>query len=238
MKLNYEKEIKIEKDGQPHHDPCISHCLSYAFGICKEKHVNTCQNCDEFWILFKNLQDTIDESSGDMLNDAQEKLRYYLAHQTRKVYLNSQFSFILGELDYDGAVLVVDYKMRVLPKSAREAKDKFFGKKGWTLHTVLLYTKNQDGELDVSAFDHWSNDTRQDAWFTASSLHGVLTSIENKPKWVSIISDNGGHYHNSELMVILNYWHEWYDVEVRNWTFLEPGEAKTAIDSHHAQVSQ
>ncbi|CAJ0645786.1 5929_t:CDS:2 [Entrophospora sp. SA101] len=60
MKLNYEKEIKIETDGQPHHDPCISHCLLYAFGICEENHANTCQNCDEFWILFENLQDTIE----------------------------------------------------------------------------------------------------------------------------------------------------------------------------------
>ena len=38
-------------------------------------------------------------------------------------------------------------------------------------------------------------------------------------------------------MVILSYWHEWYEIEVRKWTFLEPGEAKTTIDSHHAQVS-
>ncbi|CAJ0843966.1 2348_t:CDS:10 [Entrophospora sp. SA101] len=64
MKLNYEKEIKIETDGQPHHDPCISHCLLYAFGICEENHANTCQNCDEFWILFENLQDTIDTIAG------------------------------------------------------------------------------------------------------------------------------------------------------------------------------
>ena len=105
MKLNYEKEIKIEIDGRPHHDPCISHCLLYAFGICEEKHANTCQNCDEFWILFENLQDAIGKSSNGVLDDAQEKLCYYLSHQTRKVYLNSQFSFLLRELEYEGAIL-------------------------------------------------------------------------------------------------------------------------------------
>src|SRR5205085_3410554 len=83
---------------------------------------------------------------------------------------------------------------------------------------------------------HWSNDTRQDAWFTASSLHSAIITLEKRPKWVSIISDNGGHYHNSELMVILSYWYEWYNVEVKKWIFLEPGEAKTTINSHHAQV--
>ena len=60
--------------------------------------------------------------------------------------------------------------------------------------------------------------------------------IENKPKWVSIISDNGGHYHNSELMAIISYWYDWYNIEVCEWIFLEPGEAKTTVDSHHATV--
>ncbi|PKK71015.1 hypothetical protein RhiirC2_829008 [Rhizophagus irregularis] len=30
---------------------------------------------------------------------------------------------------------------------------------------------------------------------------------------------------------------EWYDISPRRWLFLEAGEAKTAIDSHHAQIS-
>jgi hypothetical protein len=182
MKINYENEIKIENDGQPHHDPCISHCLAYAFGICTDLHETICSNCNEFWILFKDLYDILGETSKNILEDAQDKLIYYLSHQTRKVYLNFQFTFNLRELDYDGAVLLVDYKMRILPKSARETKEEFFGKKGWTLHSILLYTKNQEDTLEINAYDHWSNDTKQDAWFTASSLHAVITSLEKKPK--------------------------------------------------------
>ena len=86
-------------------------------------------------------------------------------------------------------------------------------------------------------FDHWSGDTKQDAWFMASSLYGVIEILEKKPKVVTIISDNGGHYHNTELIIILSPWKEWYDVCVKKWIFLEAGEAKIAIDSHHAQVS-
>ncbi|RHZ78941.1 hypothetical protein Glove_153g66 [Diversispora epigaea] len=61
--------------------------------------------------------------------------------------------------------------------------------------------------------------------------------MSNKPKWVILISDNGPHYHNSEMMIIMAHWKEWYDVEVRGWIFLEAGEAKIAIDSHHAQIA-
>lgn len=53
MKLNYEKEIKIEIDGQPHHDPCISHCLLYAFGICEEKLVKAVMNSGFYLKIYK-----------------------------------------------------------------------------------------------------------------------------------------------------------------------------------------
>ena len=79
-----------------------------------------------------------------------------------------------------------------------------------------MYTK-QPGyqELDIRAYDHWSMDARQDSWFTASSLHAVIESLENKPKWVTIISDNGPHYHNADLMMILGNWLEWYQINVK-----------------------
>ena len=54
------------------------------------------------------------------------------------------------ELDKKGALIVVDYKMKILPKSARETKEQFFDKKGWTLHSVLVYTRKINSlELDI-----------------------------------------------------------------------------------------
>jgi len=37
-------------------------------------------------------------------------------------------------------------------------------------------------------------------------------------------------------MLTVSHWKEWYDIIPRRWIFLEAGEAKTLIDSHHAQV--
>jgi hypothetical protein len=86
-------------------------------------------------------------------------------------------------LDEEGAVIIVDYKMKILPQSSRETKTEFFGKRGWTLHTILVYTKlNDHRNLDIAAYDHWLEDTKQDAWFTASSFHTVFDAMLNKPK--------------------------------------------------------
>ncbi|EXX77890.1 hypothetical protein RirG_019730 [Rhizophagus irregularis DAOM 197198w] len=127
--------------------------------------------------------------------------------------------------------------MKILPKSARETKNAFFRKKGWALHSILVYTrKSESHQLDIQVFDHWLADTCQDAWFTASSLHAVIESLKVKPDWVTFLSDNGPYYYNADLMLILGHWNEWYNISVKKWGFLEAGEAKTSIDFHHAQV--
>ncbi|CAJ0907440.1 13511_t:CDS:2 [Entrophospora sp. SA101] len=81
--------------------------------------------------------------------------------------------------------------MCILPKSAQEAKEQFFRKCGWTLHTILVYTKLNTNQHNVQAFDHWSTDIKQDTWFTTSSFDAVFDNLEPQPQWIEIFSDNG-----------------------------------------------
>ncbi|CAB4442763.1 unnamed protein product [Rhizophagus irregularis] len=38
-------------------------------------------------------------------------------------------------------------------------------------------------------------------------------------------------------MMLISHWYDWYNIDVKSWTFLEPGEAKTTVDSHHASIA-
>jgi hypothetical protein len=237
LKREYELHLTVNSDGTTTHNPCINHCLFFAFGTCNEQHTHTCSDCDALFQFFVDIEKNTPDNIHEEISESRDQIFYYLSHQTRKVFLNSQFNANLLDLDEKGAIIIVDYKMKILPKSARETKSAFFGKKGWALHSILVYTrKSESHQLDIQAFDHWSNDTCQDAWFTASSLHAVVESLEVKPDWITFLSDNGPHYHNADLMLILGHWNEWYNITVKKWVFLEAGEAKTSIDSHHAQV--
>ncbi|GBC04846.1 hypothetical protein RclHR1_00590032 [Rhizophagus clarus] len=62
---------------------------------------------------------------------------------------------------------------------------------------------SNNGNLDIQAYGHWSEDGTQDAWFTASCFNAVFTMMERKPKWIKVISDNGAHYHNSQLTTLI-----------------------------------
>ncbi|RGB39733.1 hypothetical protein C1646_754231 [Rhizophagus diaphanus] len=207
MKREYIREISVESNGHAENDECIDHYLPYAFGKYNKMHGIRCSHCPKLYSFFDELESILPAEEIQLIDNKKEKLLHYLAYQTRKMY--------------------------ILPKSARESKFEFFGKKGCTLHSILMYTKSENEKLNVAAFDHWSADTRQDAWFIASSLHAVFEVMNNKPKWVILISDNEPHYHNSEMMIIMAHWKDWYDIEVKSWIFLEVGEAKMAIDSHH-----
>jgi hypothetical protein len=233
-----EEEIKVLDDGCLEHDPCLNHCLLFAFNECQEQHDLCCEKCSSVFIFLQELKELFPDNIEE-INEYEDKLFFYIAHQLRKIYLNSQYNAELCKLTDDGAILICDYKMKVLPRSARETKQAFFGKDGWTLHTILVITKSLENKdkLIIKAFDHWSDDNKQDAWFTASAFDAVLSNIGDNIKWISIFSDNGGHYHNSELMVLITYWNSWYNIEIKKWQFLEPGEAKTIVDSHHAQLS-
>ncbi|RHZ45904.1 hypothetical protein Glove_642g12 [Diversispora epigaea] len=104
-----------------------------------------------------------------------------MAHHVRKTYLNTYVQVSLDGLDNNGAVCIVDYKMKILSQTARETKQEWFGKRGWTMHSILIYTKDTENkQFNIQAFDHWSDDTKQDAWFTASSLHAALDTLEKK----------------------------------------------------------
>jgi len=107
----------------------------------------------------------------------------FIAYHAHKSYLHAQFNAQFSQLDSDGALIIVDYKIKILSKKACKTKNEWFGKRGWTLHSVLIYTKNpKNNNLNMQAFDHWSGDTWQNGWFTASSLHSVIETLKQKSK--------------------------------------------------------
>ncbi|RHZ51762.1 hypothetical protein Glove_470g6 [Diversispora epigaea] len=161
IRRQYSKELEISLDGVVIHNSCISHCIRYAFGACNLDHPITCSKCENLFHFFDELKDILSEQYSETLDEYKQKLIAWMAHHAHKTYLNIHVRTNLEELDGESAVIIVDYKMKILPQSARETKAEFFDKRGWSLHSVLVYTKNiEQNQMNVQTFDHWSDDTR------------------------------------------------------------------------------
>ena len=125
IKRDYEKEFYVNEFGITTHNECINHCLMFAFGDCKLKHSQTCTQCSQLFDLFDELKVQFGMEFFEQLEQYQDQLIYYLAHQTRKIYLNTQFKASLLELNDDGALMVADYKMKILKKMHKKQKKNF-----------------------------------------------------------------------------------------------------------------
>ena len=82
MCYGYERELIVNADGTTNHNPCISHCLPYAFGSCFKNHNLQCLKCDQFFEFFEFMYFHIKEDQIAALEEAKEQLQYYLAHST------------------------------------------------------------------------------------------------------------------------------------------------------------
>jgi hypothetical protein len=108
------KKYKVDELGKARHSDCMCHCLLYGFGECNKPHPSICNGCNSFFEVF----DTIKQNVNSDLEEYQKKLIYFMGHHARKTYLNAQLSTRLSQLDFEEALIIVDYKMRILPKSA------------------------------------------------------------------------------------------------------------------------
>ena len=113
----------MSQDGIAIHNPCISHCLRYAFSDCQETHSITCTNCENLFVFFKNLKNYLPSNQHKDLDEYQKKLIAFMSHHACKIYLNAQLPATLSQLNSDEALIIVDYKMHINPKKVRETKD-------------------------------------------------------------------------------------------------------------------
>ncbi|GBC10581.1 hypothetical protein RclHR1_09740006 [Rhizophagus clarus] len=118
-------------------------------GLCSE-----CNECG--YEIFTSINTIIAAHVDEFLKKELIKklniLRKYMKHEYIKdLKITSSGTLVnLDELNEDGAVIIVDYKIRILPQNTRKIKSQFFGKRGWTLHSSLVYTKDiTNNKLDI-----------------------------------------------------------------------------------------
>ncbi|CAG8731742.1 35737_t:CDS:2, partial [Racocetra persica] len=89
LKRDYLKYLYITCYGTVSHDSCINYCLLFAFGNCNKEYILKYDKCNKIFNLFEELQLLLRDEQQEILKELQEMLEYYLAHLTRKRYLNS-----------------------------------------------------------------------------------------------------------------------------------------------------
>lgn len=87
--------------------------------------------------------------------------------------------YVLKNLKPGQAVILTDYKMKLeFGMHSREIQRNWYGRNGISLHVFHVTAQVSDSERHIEVLDLWSEDTKQDAWFTQSALDIGFAWIE------------------------------------------------------------
>ena len=169
------------------HSPYLEHGLSHAFDSCSEKHSSVLTDIsliyDVHSSLMQSIQSMSDVSAKDDLKARLEevyKVHFdYLGHLLRTKHQGDYYNFVLKYLKPGECVMVIDCKMKLEPgKRTREIQRDWYGKTGISLHGCYIVAQIGENEKSCDVFDLWSEDTKQDAFFTQSALDVCFTWLE------------------------------------------------------------
>ena len=131
----------------------------------------------------QSIQSMSDVSAKDDLKARLEevyKVHFdYLGHLLRTKHQGDYYNFVLKYLKPGECVMVIDCKMKLEPgKRTREIQRDWYGKTGISLHGCYIVAQIGENEKSCDVFDLWSEDTKQDAFFTQSALDVCFTWLE------------------------------------------------------------
>ena len=169
------------------HSPCLELCMAHAFGSCTEAHPSSCPDVVALVQVEKvaeeHLKRITDTSEQDRLKgELQEVMTtsvLYASHLLRTKHQANYHKFVLNNLQPGEVVVIIDYKMKLeLGVRLREIQRDWYGKRGISLHGLLAIAQVDENKKVSEVLDLWSEDTKQDSWFSQSAMDVGFTWLQ------------------------------------------------------------
>ena len=234
---------------------------------CKHRaeHTTLCKECMDSFCIFDQLYRLHDQahSNATRLNlfendmklvDDFELWERQISHCQRKFYkyrahlaqaederlFDAQF---YQDLQDDEAVVILDFKMKILARSYREAQIDWFAKRGFSLlgALILLPSENESQQKAVYHF-FLSGDTTQDAEYVNTVKHYLYANILPLYgiKKVHFRCDGAGCFVSSEIKAEFAHWERRTEGKVKEISYKNnvPGKGKSSLDGQFGVFTQ
>ena len=190
----YQRFIKTQYAHQvQRHSPCLELCMNNAFSSCSQPHDRFCPDACVLYDVCKQLRTLLSsvtsaserESLTKELDELMKVHTQCVAHLLRTRHQGDYYKYILDNLQPGEAVVIVDHKMKLeLGVRTREIQGDWYGKRGISLHGFLAIAQvseyNTITERRTEVIDLWSEDTKQDVWFSQSAMDVGFRRLEKE----------------------------------------------------------
>lgn len=152
--------------------------MAHAFGSCTEAHPNSCPDVVSLVQVEKvaeehimRIADTSEQARlKEELKEVMTSSVLYASHLLRTKHQGNYHKFVLKNLQPGEVVVIIDYKMKLkLGVRLREIQRDWYGKRGISLHGLLAIAQVEENKKVSEVLDLWSEDTKQDSWFSQSA---------------------------------------------------------------------
>ena len=267
LKYGYKRHaIKVNDD-------CTTHGLSFILGNstrrCTSNNIKTnitCTECKFPYYAINEIKDSIIRNNTTsnvnnisdcltVLDDALDRFVIYMGHKARCKNQSEYIKQVEDDMkkvciDSKGedtrGLLVMDFKMKFNPISARESTIEHYGKRGISWHGFCLIYYLYDNEtkepIRYSTYldQILSDGNKQDAHCVVSLLEAALNQIIHDLPFINSVtlqSDNARCYENHFIMVAISILNEIYhsDIFISAFVHTETQDGKTLLDAHFAR---
>lgn len=176
--------------------------MNYAFGSCEEPHESFCADATAPYGVQRTVSNVLStlssaNNSDKLTTELQEIMKtheQYVGHLLRMKHQADYHKFVLDNLQPGEAVVIVDYKMKLeLGVRSREAQRDWYGKRGISLHGLLVIAQVSEDKKVTEVIDLWSEDTKQDAWFSQSAMDVGFQWMEKELPGFRVYLFSGEH---------------------------------------------
>lgn len=170
------------------HSPCLELCMQHAFGCCNQAHPSSCPDVVALVEVEKVLEHHLARLAASEQERLKEELKevmasnvLYVSHLLRTKHQSEYHKFTLENLKPGEAVIIIDYKMKLeLGVRLSEIQRDWYGKRGISLHGLLVIAKVEESKTVSEVLDLWCEDTKQDSWFSQSAMDVAFSWLQKR----------------------------------------------------------
>lgn len=146
------RHIRLQMMPTIAHSACVSHCYSYAIGLCTEEHNLECNECLNIFQIIDDLRPLIFiQNQNDLLwvlfQDLPRMATGFMGHRFRTSSAKHIHAQTIEAIPEQHCVIILDFKQKLLKASSREPQSDFFAKKAFaSLHGAAILTRETEAQ--------------------------------------------------------------------------------------------
>jgi hypothetical protein len=217
---------------------------------CTEIHLGVCSRCFDSFAIFSKIDALIQSiklmtpqapSFEDdialysyQLDTCRQNLLEYRAHLVLKYDEREADKEEILNLQRHQAIVVCDWKMKILPMFFRETQQQFFGKRGTSMIGFMVIYNSPDDDSNqrlVSFHFFLTDDTTQDSTSVNSAKHLLYKEfLPSHVKEVFFRADGAGCFSSNISKILSLYWEKFCGVKEVSNRQSPAGGGKTNLD--------